>query len=397
MAFMYLDKSFIAPLGITVLTVLGSCDSSAILPESQTSADTPSLGKTYPFTPGNGCGLGTYQAVFDDFAYTNDNMGASGSLFNDEAWWTCNGSTKVTKNSRFWYRYNWSELDGHWDDNDNYATFEGSGYQTKMKLNLPSGHVAGSAGPEIRSGSLTKNGTYAARVRFSDLPGFSGADVIQAFWTQDPVDGGPTYEMDLEWTNYFGGDKTRLQAANHNGSASTGDYLDCVYYTNVGGNQWEGKTDCLWNGSDESGVIGKAEPLGNSYSGPEGQEYLTLLIRYDGSVVEYAYKDDGYRGDPGTLWGGNGTASGDFGNALEISSNRPTEFMDLMFGVIHEFGSTSSQEYSLRVEWVYFSPDYNLLNNKTPYEAINAIESDVQSFRNNARVRVNTALNSLDH
>ena len=297
----HLKKVFISGLTMLALIVTG-CDSQSEIEETQEALDASVSNSSIP------C-LGNYPAIFDNFNYPNTsaNIGVQGAIFGQNDWRTCAG----TYNSRFWYRYNHDDLPL---GSNAKILYQGGGSQwAKLILRSDAGFTpANERIPMIRSGAQMEDGTYVARVKFSDFE--PGTNQMQAFWLytarqlyNHPPQNSDWREYDFEWNNWFvtSGQK-QLSVVNHANGTSTSRHLDCVYYS--GGNH-TGLHHC--HDGNDSYLDGSKTP------GRYENEWLTLLMVVDSgsNKVQYSLQADGYGGESGSLWGGDDDAASDLGKA----------------------------------------------------------------------------------
>ncbi|NNE34569.1 MAG: hypothetical protein HKN13_05005 [Rhodothermales bacterium] len=138
--------------------------------------------------------------IFDDFRYRTPE-----SLFSENPW---RGSSGEAINTKAWRSYNWDDL---------YFQFGTVSFSDDtsgvMVLTLPADTLEKRAArlPAVVSGFVTGPGTYAARVRFSDLP-HPGNRLQLAFWSTSPdhimFESNDKIvehwsEVDFEWNNWF--------------------------------------------------------------------------------------------------------------------------------------------------------------------------------------------------
>ena len=337
--------------------------------------------------PATTCGLGTFDSVFDDFSYNRTGVGERGSPFGDNDWSVCSDSTVKRYDSRFWYRFN------PWDVGLNDARIEVTGTRgdTRILLIAEETHVRGNHAM-IRSGMGALGGTWVARVKLPELS--ENADMIAAFWTQQAEYFGNRHEIDFEFNNIWGRGRRGhpvLQVAVHRDNPSTGGknqsvkVLDCEYIDASGSTRRQA-TDCFDDQTSGNYFLGKYTPAaGKTIARGEEEEFFTLIIRqYGTDRVEYAGLNSDYRG------------TGDIVRAGPESLDRfvPTKPMQTMFGLIPRKIDTPNgqlgEEFEMAVDWVYYSPDEELLE-MSAWEAIDAVESEVQTFRDGGWSRINTA------
>jgi hypothetical protein len=320
-------------------------------------------------------GMGNYQAVFDDFSYSDTNFDADsdnnneGSLFGDNTWSTCADGVSDTTTSRMWYRYN--HTDAGVNANAKYVLSDAGTYQAKLALRMELEYdpSASHHHPIIRSGLKTREGTYAARVQFSELE--DDALLIQSFWLQNGPD--ETHaEADVEWNNWFDLPQENLaqtgesyvHVTNHyNGKKSALEKLDGRYYDGSTGHEAHNLEDA----NDHSYVIGEAGNGGNPRN-----EWWTIVINVTSSTVKYSMQNDGYGNQPGTVWAGKGVEASDWEKPKEISSHHPVVNLPSEQGLNSQFGflftndsshyfvppkSALSKEAEMLVEWFYYSPE----------------------------------------
>jgi hypothetical protein len=184
------------------------------------------------------CYYGTLPTFFDDFAYesartTGDVADApEGDLFGTNTWYVREGNEQT----RAWYRFNRSDL-----PIPGAITFR---EPSTLVMRLPEGLASSGhfRTPAISTAFTAEAGTYAARVRFSEL--WPGQRLRQAFWTYsnssfifdritatDTVRARYWSELDFENQNHFQGTRrdgvfvpdyvTRMSVGNHFGELRT--------------------------------------------------------------------------------------------------------------------------------------------------------------------------------
>ena len=191
--------------------------------------------------------------MFDDFTYgstqwvsdsgTNTTLN-SGSLFGWNVWSTSIGSGSTTRD-RLWYRsFTWFErsVPAQYFMRSSGSQISGTEYGS-VTLRAPAGYT----GPvdsqiEILSGFLAREGTWAARINFSDLDDVRS--MAQSFWTHgaysavaiNPDDSNLRKyqsEMDHEFNNWFHHGWTTCTKAGV--SCPGGSELGSSYFSDNGG------------------------------------------------------------------------------------------------------------------------------------------------------------------
>jgi hypothetical protein len=140
-----------------------------------------------------------------------------------------------------WYRYN--HTDAGVNEKTEYALYGAGTAWAKLALRMKEGYMPSDTSddashhhPIIRSGLKTREGTYAARVQFSELE--EGALLMQSFWLQEFNRDEYTHsEADVEWNNWFElsqdeGKQTGesyVHVANHYNGFKTDSILQGIY------------------------------------------------------------------------------------------------------------------------------------------------------------------------
>lgn len=304
-------------------------------------------------------------SVFDDFAYSSTSIGASASdnsIFGANYWCnvlpSCTGSTLT----RAWYFYNWEDAYGQFAQDA--ISFNGSYVRLRLD-NLVNPVTVPGLVPAIISGFTRKTGTWSARVRFATLPS-PDYPTIQAFWLNAPLtwstesdpSGGElrTTELDIEWNNAFGpgsGDRVHTSTlgwdsvGNHSVAQT---WLNCEYIYPTGqGYSVEDIAGCdgYTTGSESPGIV--------------GDTWWDLIIRFDGTIVEFGMQADGYGGQLGTVWGGGPggsvgtTTSGTMVEMSEFEPQWPANDLATAFSQHWYAGSAPIETQYLDVEWFYYS------------------------------------------
>ena len=300
-----------------------------------------------------------------------------------------------------WYRYN--HTDAGVNENTKYVLYGAGTAWAKLALRMKAGYAldtldgASHHHPIIRSGLKTREGTYAARVQFSELE--DDALLIQSFWLQN----GPSEthaEADVEWNNWFELPQNEVKqtgesyvhVTNHYEGESNKAVLDGRYYDGSVGHE----ADSLKNPAGQSYVIGE---VGNG-----GSEWWTVVINVTSSTVKYSMQNDGYGNDSGSVWAGEGAEAIFWEVPKEISLNHPVanlpsgEGLNPMFGFLfandddHDVfagssgKSTLDNQAEMLVEWFYYSPEELSLS---------AVQGQVNLIRNDYS-RFNSTTSSLE-
>ena len=234
-----------------------------------------------------------YGAVFDQFEYgsapsTGTASNGTRSLFGPNVWITQNG----TQTARAWRRYNWDDL----------PTF--GSYQTNLgsqvQMYVPSGARSTSLDhPAIASSFLLGDGTYMARVKFSQVP----TGVYNAYWLgshgtvelNEVVNGEPRkWGSEVDYELY----SNLLSIGNIRGYPLDGQFSTYGLTLDCG----------AWDGNANYAMPDCRNGLGQRVNG-SGTKYLEFTDRWVNLVfvVErgvrtafYAYSD----GTNYSLWGG---------------------------------------------------------------------------------------------
>ena len=298
-------------------------------------------------------GMGNQPAVFDDFSYLNTDFDKDtdneGSVFGSNVWSTCNDGAVDSTMSRLWYRYN--QTDVRVNPKAKYVIQSPDKYYAKLIFRMESGYdpTVLHHHPIIRSGLKTREGTYAARVQFSELE--DDALLIQSFWTQNGP-GEVHAETDIEWNNWF-------ELPQHEGRQTGESY---VHATNHSDRQAEGT---VLSGRHYDGQMGhEVDSLKSADGG-----WWTIAINITPDEVKYAMKSDVEGG--GTIWAGAGVDNDSWGVPKTIAAQHPLSNLPPEQGLNSQFGflfansppyfagekDTLSATAEMLVEWFYYSPE----------------------------------------
>ncbi|MEO1077407.1 MAG: hypothetical protein AAFX41_15790, partial [Bacteroidota bacterium] len=169
-------------------------------------------------------------------------------------------------------------------------------------------YAAAQRHPQVASGFTAVTGTWAARVRFSDLgavpfyttgrhQGWPEVDIMQSFWTLSPYrvrkgDGWAWSEMDHEFNNWFGRARRTERGARL--------YVDTGFFENgmaypfgMKGAGGDAYTCTRTRGGQTEQLRPTACAAALLPNGDRPAPFVTLLIQHDGSGVRFALRLDG--------------------------------------------------------------------------------------------------------
>jgi hypothetical protein len=333
------------------------------------------------------CYYGVLPAFFDDFEYTSARTtgdvadAPEGDLFAANVWYLREGEEQT----RAWHRFNRSDL-----PIPGSITFDSS---STMLMQLPEGLASDDhfRTPAISTTFTAEAGTYAARVRLSEL--WPGQNLRQAFWTYsnssfifDRITAADTVrarywsELDFENQNHFQGERrngvfvpdfvARMSVGNHFGKLQTPRGNRRLGAEGpVPGSEGRGK---LARSGPAHGEAGVNAPLISSWA----DEWFYLVIHVDDQArtVTYRMLPERPRGALGALEEVSYTTGPDF---YPLWSTHPA------FSIrwTNRQGSLRHPLY-LETDWFYYSPLPGL-----PAEDIRA---QVEHLRQHGHARLNT-------
>ncbi|MEO1479044.1 MAG: hypothetical protein AAFV01_10745 [Bacteroidota bacterium] len=246
--------------------------------------------------------------LFDDFTYMSTAWSLDarkqerGSLYGPNAW-RVGQAPSDTVAERAWYRAYWREM------NDFYDSTAVEVADGRLRIEARAGtYAAAQRHPQVASGFTAVTGTWAARVRFSDLgavpfyttgrhQGWPEVDIMQSFWTLSPYrvrkgDGWAWSEMDHEFNNWFGRARRTERGARL--------YVDTGFFENgmaypfgMKGAGGDAYTCTRTRGGQTEQLRPTACAAALLPNGDRPAPFVTLLIQHDGSGVRFALRLDG--------------------------------------------------------------------------------------------------------
>ena len=319
------------------------------------------------------------KVLFDDFAYDSTHLGQAGSLFGQNAWIIAD---KRTENSRMWFRYNHDE---HPVNPSAHISTTNQDSLSVLVISLDQGYKRDTLyvqrEPMIRSGTETLQGTYATRIRFSNIP-INAPRMMGAFWTQvdeELFDKSliGRHEMDFEWNNWFkqreGTHAATMHVTNHAWSKGSG-HTNVVHCSQKSILTNRLASECI--DTNNLSLIDHQHPIQKI-----DNAWWILHIVHDGAKVTYQMHLD----HPSTpTWKGGDKS----GNPIVINSSVPTAPMNIMYGwILKDDAPRLPESVYMEIDWFYYSP--------IPHLAPEFILEDIQTRLRPLGPRINTTNLSL--
>ncbi|MDQ1265108.1 MAG: hypothetical protein QG635_258 [Bacteroidota bacterium] len=309
--------------------------------------------------------------IFDDFIYSSVQFPVDGdsscSIFGKNYWITKNG--KISE--RAWHRFNVE--DGNFAPTAGIETIKDG-----FRLTMSKGYTNKVVGPIIRSISIKKSGTWAARIHFDKL--HEEDKMIQAFWLFTPVaftfkengvNNNYSSECDIELNNWFAfwDKKTRVHAHNHRSTKlQQGEVFQCICEDNEG---YIFKKECL--------------DLFNGKPILENQWFEAMIV-VDSikQEVRYSMRSDNWDSTGSKVWAGSGSGADDWGNPVIISKYYPR---DLLAGIFSMHCDSAKNDYQFDIDWYYYTDRVDI--------GFDEITKYVGNIRSDGIERLNTSGNPL--